>query len=125
VEGNSLNQTGDLCPANAVCVNKPGWYRCECKEGFQVFVSHAGEAICQGGYMNGTNFVESLIHDEFLCILRQILTNVRRKLLVLMGWNASTLLVPTSVDVLQEPMNVPEVCLKYTRTHVAVISNLR
>lgn len=44
----SDNVTSALCPENAICVNKPGWYLCECKEGFQAFLSHTGEAQCQG-----------------------------------------------------------------------------
>jgi len=50
----AVNSTDDrdeeisLCPENSVCVNKPGWYKCDCDEGFRPAISDNGTGICRG-----------------------------------------------------------------------------
>ncbi|XP_035713411.1 protein kinase C-binding protein NELL2 isoform X3 [Folsomia candida] len=50
--GNNQTMSGDsaegaVCPKFAICVNKPGWHLCQCKEGYQLVLNQNGDAHCQ------------------------------------------------------------------------------
>lgn len=44
------------CPLNSKCINKPGWYRCQCNDGYEdksnLLDSSTMDLECQGNIFN-------------------------------------------------------------------------